>query len=258
MIVGIILAYLKKTKNTKYNNIVFTGIGAGVLGSIITAILFQNLFGGFTGVAEEIFEGVAMLLGAFFITTVILWMLNQKNVAEHLKNKISKEIKQHDKIGLFFLVFLSVLREGVETVLFLGTASLVGSADLFGSLLGIAAAIYLGYLIFVASIKVDIKKFFNWSSFLLILFAAGLVAHGVHELQEAHVVPIVKEHIWDINPNAPDANQGIYPMMHEDGAIGSIFKGLFGYNGNPNLLEVVAYILYLVLIFGIYKIINKT
>ena len=91
--------------------------------------------------------------------------------------------------------------------------------------------------------KINLKRLFTISSVLLILFAAGLTAHGVHELQEAHVVPIIAEHIWDINPEV--IVEGVYPILHEKGAIGGFFKGLFGYNGNPNLLEVIAWFVYL-------------
>lgn len=243
LIIGIILGYLAKTKNTRYNNIVYLGIGFGLLGSIISAMFFNYLAGGFTGRAEEIFEGVAMLLGAFFITTVILWMMNQKSISHDLKEKVSYEISQKHKFGLFFLVFVSVLREGVETVLFLGTATLVNTDNsLLGGILGVFFALVLGYLLFIASIKVNIKKFFNISSFLLLLFASGLVAHGVHELQEASVIPVINEHVYDINP-----------YLDEDSSLGEIAKSLFGYNGNPSLLEMIAYITYLSAIIIVFK-----
>jgi len=90
----------------------------------------------------------------------------------------------------------------------------------------------------------------------LVLFAAGLVAHGVHEFQEAAVIPYVVEEVWDINPAV--AAGGVYPLMHENGLIGSFLKGLFGYNGNPSLLEVLFYVSYLALIFFIYRRIEIT
>ena len=118
------------------------------------------------------------------------------------------------------------------------------------------AAIFLGYLLFVGSIKINLKKFFNVTSILLILFAAGLVAHGVHELQEAGIIPIVLEHIWDINPAVnPD---GTYSVLHEKGLIGSIFVSLFGYNGNPSLLEALSYFAYLILVFLLWKNIERS
>ena len=254
IIIGIILAYLSKTKNTKYNNIVYIGLGFGIIGSIISALLFNSLTGGFSGRTEEIFEGVVMIIGSLLLSSMILWMMNQKHVTKELQEKISVNIDKNQRFGLFMLVFLSVLREGIETVIFLGSASLVTQDyGIVGAFSGIIVASFLGYLIFVTSIKVNVEKFFDASSLLLIFFAAGLMAHGVHEFQEAKILPIFVEHIWDINPATPLENQGIYPALHEKGAIGSIAKGLFGYNGNPNLLEVVTYLVYMVIIFLIYQ-----
>jgi high-affinity iron transporter len=89
------------------------------------------------------------------------------------------------------------------------------------------------------------------TSILLILFAAGLAAQGVHELQEAHVLPVVLEHVWDVNP--PLNPNGSYPLLHENGALGSILKALFGYNGNPSLLELVTYLGYLLLVSVLWR-----
>jgi high-affinity iron transporter len=91
--------------------------------------------------------------------------------------------------------------------------------------------------------KINLKRFFNMTGILLILFAAGLVAYGVHELQEAGIIPTFVEHLWDINP--PVNPDGTYPLLHENGYGGSVLKGLFGYNGNPSLLEVLSYVTYL-------------
>jgi high-affinity iron transporter len=83
-----------------------------------------------------------------------------------------------------------------------------------------------------------LRRFFQVTGFLLILFAAGLVAHGVHEFNEAGVIPAVIEHVWDVNP-----------ILDENTTLGSMLKALFGYNGNPSLTEVLAYFVYFVAIF---------
>lgn len=256
LIVGIILGYLNKTKQTKHNNIVYIGVGAAIVASIAGAILFNVFAGGFSGRAEKIFEGITMIIGAILLTTMILWMMRQKQVASELEKRVATEVNDSQKFGLFSLVFVSVLREGIETVIFLEAASFVAvDNNLLGALIGIIAAIALGYIIVVSTIKVNLKKFFNITGVLLILFAAGLIAHGVHEFQEAQVIPIVAEHVWDINPAV--STDGSYPLLHEKGHIGSIFKGLFGYNGNPNLLEILSYIVYLVFISIIWRKTNK-
>jgi high-affinity iron transporter len=253
LIVGIILSYLARTKQTRYNFVVYLGVIAGIGVSIIGAFLFVTLAGGFSGRAEEIFEGVATLVGAILLTTMILWMMKQKHIAKELEQKVAIELDEAHKLGLFSLVFVSVLREGIETVIFLGAASFVSTDNtLFGAFAGILVAIILGYVIFAGAVKINIKKFFNVTSIVLIFFAAGLVAYGIHELQEAGVIPIIIEHVWDINP--PLNPDGSYPLLHENGYIGSILKGLLGYNGNPSLIEVLGYSVYLVLVFGLWKL----
>lgn len=257
LIIGIILSYLVKTKQTKFNNIVYIGIVTAIFFSVIGAMIFENLASGFTGRTEQIFEGVTMLVGSILLTTMILWMLRQKNVASELKHKVEEEVLHSRKFGLFLLIFISVLREGIETVIFLGAASFISTENnLFGAVMGIALAVFLGFLIFVGSMKINIKNFFNVTSILLILFAAGLIAHGIHEFQEAKIIPTTIEHVWNINPAVnPD---GSYPLFHEKGIIGGLLRGLFGYNGDPSMLEVIGYITYIGFVLVLWrKIDNK-
>ena len=126
LIVGIILAYLARVGQSKYNNFVYLGVGAGIVGSVIAAILFNSFAGGFEGATEQIFEGVTMLVGAVLITSMILWLMNQRHVVKEVEGKVQKGLSEAHKFGLFFLVFVSVLREGIETVLFLGAVSFIG------------------------------------------------------------------------------------------------------------------------------------
>jgi high-affinity iron transporter len=256
LIVGIVLSYLARTNQTKYNKVVYLGVAAAIVASIMGALLFTSLVGGFTGRAEEVFEGVTMLIGAALLTTMILWMMKQRHIAAELQDRVATEVAEANRLGLFLLFFVAVLREGIETVIFLGAASLVSTNNsLIGAAAGILVAILAGYAIFAGSMRLDLRKFFTITSILLILFAAGLVAHGVHELQEAGVLPTLVEHGWDINP--PVNPDGTYPLLHEQGYVGSILKGLFGYNGNPSLLEVLSYLGYLVLVFVLWRRIDS-
>ncbi len=251
LIIGIILGYLTKTKQEKYNNIVFVGLAAGIIFSLIGAVLFSFIAGGFAE-NEALFEGITMLIGSVLLTSMILWMIKQKNIAGEIKEKVSVEISEAKKFGLFFLVFVLVLREGIETVIFLNASFFAsGSSNLIGAFAGIIGAVFLGYLLFVSSKKINIKKFFGITGILLILFAAGLTSHGIHELQEAGVVPVIINEVWNINP-ALNAD-GSFPLLHEKGLIGSIAKGLFGYNGNPSLIEVLSYLVYLVIVVVLWK-----
>lgn len=257
LIICIVFSYLKKTNQQKYYKAVTWGALTGVALSIIGAAIFEVVAGGFTGKAEELFEGVTMLIGAALLTTMILWMMKQSRVAENIEKLAKFEINKYQQVGIFGLILFAVLREGIETVIFLKAVSFTGSDHNFiGALLGIGIAILLSYLVFISSMKINLQKFFTITSIILILFAAGLVAHGVHELQEAGALPIVNEHLWDINP--PIEAEGVYPLLHEKGNLGSIAKGLFGYNGDPSLIEVLSYVFYIVLTSILWYHIKKS
>ncbi len=252
LVVGIVLGYLSKTNRRSMFKNVYYAVGAGIFASIIGAVSFNILAGGFEGRAEEIFEGITMLVGAALLTTMIMWILGKADVALKLTNNVDNSLIKNGTMGIFLIVFMAILREGIETVIFLNASVYAtGETSLLGSIIGILLAIVLSFLLFKGLMKVSLKKFFLITNILLILFAAGLVAHGLHELQEAKLFPVVIEHIWDINPEV--VVDGSYPALHEKGTVGSIFKGLFGYNGNPTLLETLAYWLYLITIMFIWK-----
>jgi high-affinity iron transporter len=144
------------------------------------------------------------------------------------------------------LAFVSVFREGLETVLFL-TALAVSdfSGTLIGLLTGIAAVVVLAVFMMRGVYRINVHKFFKYTSVLLVVFAAGLLGYGVHEFIEAGLVPPIIEHVWDINP------ADVTHPLHENGAIGSILKALLGYDGNPELLRVIVYVGYW-LVIGYY------
>lgn len=240
LVVGILLAYLNKTLNFKHRKYIWWGVGAGVALSVVLAFVFQSFFGGFEGKTEELYEGVTMIVAAGLLTWMILWMLRQrKAIKKNLEDKAQMHIEKDHYWGLFWLTFVGVAREGIETVIFL-QAAVVNSSGigvLSGAVLGIVLALVMAYILFKGIVRVPLKAFFTFTGVLLILFAAGLFAHGIHEFQEAGVLPIYIEHLWDVNS-----------VIDEKGSFGSIMKGLFGYNGNPSLLEAGGYVLYLVLI----------
>jgi len=251
LIIGIILGYLLKTKQTKYNNLIYVSIAAGIAASIAFAYFFHYIIGGFTGLTESIFEGVTMIVAALLLTFMILWIMRQRHVATSFHKKMQSRIDTDKIFGLFMLGFIAVLREGVETVIFLTAASYAeGPTSIIGAFLGVFAAIVLGYLVFVGTTKISLKKFFNITSLLLVFFAAGLVAHGVHDIQETGALPFFANEAWNLNPAI--SASGAIPLLHNEGIVGSTLRGLFGYNANPTVLEVVAYIAYLGLIFLSY------
>ncbi|RNI12935.1 high-affinity iron transporter [Methanohalophilus sp. RSK] len=234
LIVGVILGYLVQTNRVYVNKYVYAGVGLGILGSLLAAVTLNILAIEFEGRNEALFEGVVMLLAALVLTSMIIWMLKESS---NISANIRKNVDSKTEYGLMGLAFVSVFREGIETVLFMGAAAMntETSTVLYGGLLGLAASVVIAYLVFKSSYHLDLGMFFNLTSVFLILFAAGLTAHGIHELQEAALIPVFNEHLWDINH-----------ILSEDGIAGSLLKSLFGYNGNPSLLEVVSYIGYYV------------
>ena len=259
LVVGIVLSYLVKTNNDKYKKSVYYGVGFGILASILIAFLFSFIAGGFSGKSEQIFEGITMLIGAFLLTSMILWMMKQRHIAREIEQKVqdhmSKPLPAFSYMGIFLIIFIAIVREGVETVIFLNAINFANGINLFGGLFGIIVAILVGYLFFMSTKKINLKKLFGVSSILLILFAAGLVAHGVHELEEASILNPIIYPLYDLNPAVN--SDGSYPLLHEKGIIGSFMKGLFGYNGNPSLLENLSYVFYLLIISFLYYRINS-
>ncbi|MGE3278644.1 MAG: FTR1 family protein [Candidatus Altimarinota bacterium] len=257
LVVGIVLSYLSQLGQRSWFKVVYGAVAAAVVLSIFAGFGLQWYFGGFSGTVEEVYEGIVMLTAAALITWMVLWMIQQRHVlSQKIREKVDLHLEKGSRIGIFFLVLLSVLREGIETVLFLEASALQsGSNSFFAAIAGIIVAIVIGYLLFSGLKKVSLRHFFTVTSVVLILFAAGLVAHGVHELQEAGWIPVVVEHVWDLNP--PVVEEGVYPLLHEEGVIGSLMKGVFGWNGNPSLLEVLSYAAYLVFICTGWYIIDR-
>jgi high-affinity iron transporter len=237
LIIGIVLGVLLKIKRTDLNGVVWRGVGLAVFLSVLAAVLLNVLGMEFEGKGEQIFEGVAMLLAAGVLTWMILWM---KNHGGNLKNEIEEQTNAaalgNGQKALFALAFLAVFREGIELALFLLAARLTSSPlqTFSGALLGLLAATILGWILFTSTMKLSLRGFFSATNILLIIFAAGLVGLGVHELNEAGVIPSVIEHVWDINGILSDKSE-----------VGLLLKALVGYNGSPSLTEVFGYLAYL-------------
>ena len=237
LIIGIVLGVLVKLKRTDMNGVVWRGVGLAALLSLVAALALNLLGMEFEGKGEEIFEGIAMLLAAGVLTWMILWM---KNHGSTLKNEIEEQTNQatlgKGQKALFALAFLAVFREGIELALFLLAARLTSSPlqTITGALLGLISAGILGWILFTSTMKLSLRNFFGATNILLIIFAAGLVGLGVHEFNEAGVIPSVIEQVWDFNGILSDKSE-----------MGLLLKALVGYNGNPSLTEVGAYISYL-------------
>ena len=282
LIIGILYTYLNKIGQDGAIVRLWQGVLVALAASLVGSMLFQNLAGGFDGRSSKIFEGVVMILAAGILGSMIIWMARNSNIAGELEEKAANALKNDDLgYGIFALAFISVFREGIETILFLyGVTMQTGGLSVPLSFVGAGLGIFVGYMIFIQGRKVPLKTFFNVSSFILIFVAAGMLTYGVHELESARVIPyyggqvqieenriiatrvsgeskifqmdensdkINKIHgaekwasrVWDLNP--PKNPDGTYPIFHDKGFAGGLFKGLFGYNGDPSWIELAVW-----------------
>jgi high-affinity iron transporter len=177
-----------------------------------------------------------------------------RQIQKGLEAEVREALSGGQTAALFSVAFFAVLREGIELALFLTAVNfsspVVGSdapiLGWLGGILGLVAAAILGWLLYESAIKLNLRRFFQYTSILLILFAAGLVGHAVHEFNELGWVPAVVAHVYDLNAIVPETSTA-----------GEFMKALFGYNANPSLTEMLAYIAYFVVVFGLLQYFNR-
>ena len=198
LIVGITLAYLAKIGRPELRKAVYAALGAAFLGSIGVAVLLSR-----THFNEDIFEGWVMLVAAFFVITMIIFMMKTgRKLKGQIEGKVGLLAGQDAWFGLFVFVFLMVLREGAETVLILSAVSLNSTALLsfLGTLFGILAAVLFGVMFVKGSVRINLQKFFRVTTVILFFVAAQLIISGLHELSENGVLPSSKEEMAIIGP----------------------------------------------------------
>ena len=252
LIIAIMFSYLRKSGQMELKRYVLGGTALALLSSIGIAAIMAFVWGLFEGPALEIFEGTVVLIAALLLTTMIVWMWKAgSSVTEEIESSVKKEADLQRGVGLALISFALILREGVELVLFTIALAVQDAAQTYiGVTIGLILALVMGIGIYQGSLRISLKKFFNWTSVFLVLFAAGMVAYGIHELQEAGLLLIGPIEIWNINP--PQLPDGSYPLLHDKGFIGGLAKALFGYNGNPSALEFISYVSYLLVVLIIY------
>jgi len=198
LIVGITLAYLAKIGRNNLRKAVYAALGCAFVGSIGIAIVISRL-----NWNEDVFEGWIMLVAAFFVVTmVILMMKTGRRLKGEIEGKVGLLAGKDAWIGLFFFVFLMVLREGAETVLILSAVTL-NSTELMsflGTLLGVLAAIAFGVMFVKGSVRINLQKFFRVTTAILFLVALQLVVAGLHELSESGVIASSKREMAIIGP----------------------------------------------------------
>jgi len=242
LIIGIVIGTLQKINRTDLVKMVWVGAACAAAVSFLVAIILNKVGTSLEGEAEEIFEGLTMLVAAGVLTWMIFWMSRQaRQLRSELESGVRRAVSLAGHGALFLLAFAAVVREGIELALFLTATTMTSSAQavVIGSLLGLGTAILLGWSLFTSIVRLDLRRFFQVTGVLLVLFAAGLVAHGVHEFNELGWIPPIIEHIWDINL-----------LLDENSSFGQLLTALFGYNADPSLSEMLAYIGYFVVILS--------
>tara|TARA_B100001939_G_scaffold346758_1_gene366303 strand:+ start:1130 stop:1999 length:870 start_codon:yes stop_codon:yes gene_type:complete len=266
LIVGIIYSFLSRSNLKDALNKLWLGVGASVIASVCVAfvVIYLKSTAGDTRY-EKLFEALFMYAAAALIWYVVFWLSKHVSDRKDLESKTETALKM-SSWGVFWVVFFSILREGFETVVMLLAQDRGDGFSFIGFILGALLAIYIGYMIVVVGKRINLRPFFKGTTLLLVFLASGMIAYGTHEgeeyLQKSGYIQ--EENIarpWDIlKPSAtPPDNDFLYKYdeskelyyhpLHDKGYIGEFAKGFFGYNSNPNYLELLLWIISI--IFGL-------
>lgn len=253
LIVSIILAYLGRTGNARHFGRIWIGTVAAVALSAAAGLALFLTIGGLSSPAEQYFEGSAMLLAAGVVTWMLFWMRRTAaNIRGELQGGIDRALTEGSLWGLSALAFTAVIREGIETSLFLlGQVTAARDAEagavstLFGALLGIGVAVILGYGFYRGARVLNLATFFRWTGIALVFIAAGLVSHAMHEFIEAGLITFGTTTAFDVSA----------VLSHEaDGGslLGQMLRAIFGYTATPEWTTLIAWVGYLVAVLVLY------
>ncbi|MEJ1932510.1 FTR1 family protein [Nostoc sp. NIES-2111] len=274
LVVGIVLALLKKAKQSRLNSWVYAGVGVGIVVSALIGVLFTWIIKVVTTanpqyatVVEPMLEGVFSVLAIAMLSWMLLWMTKQARVMKaQVEGAISEALTQDTNAGwgVFSLILVAVLREGFETVLFVAANFQQGIVPTVGAIAGLASATAIGVLLFKLGVKINIRQFFQVMGVLLVLIVAGLVVSSLKHFDEAianlalssrasenlcfYYEHFTKIHscilgplVWNTETILPDEQ---FP--------GVVLKSLFGYREHLYLIEAVGYLLFLFTVGGLY------
>jgi high-affinity iron transporter len=243
LIISILLAYLRQVGEEGQARLVWIGSAAAIVVSLAAGAVLSGIGAEFDGTAEQAFEGLVTLFAVSVLTWMIFWMRRQGGrVKSELQQRVDAALLGGG-LALGSLAFVAVLREGIETALFLyGAEQAAGQgllATVLGGLIGLSVAAVLGYLLYRGGLRLNLRVFFRVTGVLIIIVAAGLFAFSVHELQEAGWLPFLTQPAFDISHRLSDEN-----------GVGAMLRAVIGYNDDPSVLEVIAWASYL-LVAGI-------
>jgi high-affinity iron transporter len=246
LILAIVLAYLVRTGNGGHAGKVWLGAGLAIVVSVIAGVVIFQTAGSLEEPYEQYFEGTAMLVAAAIVTWMLFWMRRQAaGMRGELHARIDRAISEGTALGLATLAFTAVIREGIETSVFLAaqaTSAAAGAPSvLIGAMIGIAGAVVIGWIFYTGSRRINLRTFFTWTGVALVFIAAGLLSHAVHEFIEVGVIPFGTQTAFDISA----------VLSHEEG-IGQFLRAIFGYTASPEVTTLVVHLAYLVIVLALY------
>ncbi len=242
LVIAIILAYLKRTRHREGFAPVWAGAGAGLLAALAAGTVVFVAVGDLHGTAEPITEGTIAFVAAGVLSWMVFWMARQARfIKGTLESKVEVALRAGSALSLAGLAFVAVVREGMEAALFMISSTIGQASDVqasIGGAAGLAIAAGIGYLVYAGSRRVNLRLFFRVTGVVVILFAAGLLATGVHEFQEVGLIDSARTHLWNVS--------SITWLDPEHSTFGSFLHGLFGWSAAPSLEMVAIYAVYLV------------
>jgi len=252
LILAIICAYLAKTGNKRHFPKIFLGAGLAIGLSILLGVGIYVTVGSFQEPYEQLFEAATLILAAGVVTWMLFWMRRQaRSVRGELHAAVDRALDDGSAIALAFLAFVAVIREGVETSLFLVGQVASASAEggemwvVIGAIIGllIAAVIAVGF--YHGSRRLNLATFFRWTGVALVFIAAGLLSHAVHELIEIGVITVGTQTLFDLS--------SILPHDEEGGSLlGQFLAALFGYTSTPEVTTFVVWLSYVVIVLTLF------
>ncbi|UPK76906.1 FTR1 family protein [Nocardioidaceae bacterium SCSIO 66511] len=244
LIVSILVAYLVKTGRRGQLPAIWLGVGIAIVLALTIGAVLQFTSRAMTFEQQELLGGSLSIIAVGFVTWMVFWM---RSAARGLKGELQGKLDQALELGplaLTTVAFLAVGREGVETSLFFWAAAQSSSSTavpLLGIVLGLAVATLLGYAIYRGALRINLSRFFTITGALLIVVAAGVLAYGFHDLQEADFLPGLYNLAFDISETIPP-----------DSWVGTLLKGTVNFQPNPTWLQVGVWLAYLIPVMTLF------
>nr|HMS72998.1 FTR1 family protein [Baekduia sp.] len=244
LVVSILVAYLVQTGRSDRLPPIWMGVGVAVVLSISVGAFLTFTSSRLSFEQQEAFGGFMSIVAVGFVTWMIFWM---RRTARHLRSDLDGRMAAALQVGTLALVltaFLAVAREGLETALFFWAAAQASSSatePLIGFLLGIASAITLAWLLYRRAITLNLHKFFTWTGAGLVLVAAGVLAYGVHDLQEAGILPGLNTLAFDVSAQIP-----------ADSWYGTLLKGIFNFSPQTTVLQAIVWCAYVAIVMPLF------